>query len=72
MEVYAQMRIGKLAAQFDVSTDWLRRLERSGRIPAPPRDLVGHRRYRPEDIEAIRQILFPAQQDRRRPGEKSD
>jgi len=56
------MRIGKVAARLAVSPDWLRRLERSGRIPAPPRDLVGHRRYRPEDIEAIRQILFPREE----------
>lgn len=53
------MRVIDAARELGISPDWLRRLERAGRIPAPPRDLAGHRRYRPEDVEAIKRVLYP-------------
>lgn len=53
------MRIAELARQLKVSPDWIRRLERAGLIPVPDKDLHGHRRYGPEDLERIRAVIFP-------------
>ena len=55
------MRITTFAGQLGVSPDWLRKLERQGRIPSPSRDVNGHRRYHERDIQCLRQILFGAQ-----------
>lgn len=53
------MRIRALAAQLGVSPDWIRRLERIGRLPLASRDLNDHRRYGAADLAAIRAALFP-------------
>lgn len=52
------MRVIDAARELGVSAEWLRRLEREGRIPAARRDLNGYRRYTPEDIEYIQRALF--------------
>jgi len=52
------MRVNDVAKVLGISTDWLRRLERSGRIPPATRDINGHRRFTVEDVERIRQILY--------------
>jgi predicted site-specific integrase-resolvase len=52
------MRLGELARKLGVSAHWLRRLEKAGRVPPPPRDINGHRRYGPEDIAAVKRALF--------------
>lgn len=52
------MRIGNLAKLLGISADWVRRLERAGRIPPASRDLNGHRRFTPEDVEHLREILY--------------
>jgi len=53
------MRVSEAARELGISRDWLRRLEKEGQIPAPPRDLAGHRRYTPEHLDRIRKVLFP-------------
>ncbi len=53
------MRVSDVARAIGVSSDWLRRLEQQGRIPPAPRDLNGHRRYGPEDVKRLRELLFP-------------
>ncbi len=58
------MRVGQAARELRISADWLRRLERKGRIPAAPRDPNGHRRYAPEDIEAVRRTLYASPSSR--------
>jgi DNA-binding transcriptional MerR regulator len=53
------MRVTMVAKQLGVSADWLRRLERLGRIPRALRDMNGYRRYLQADVERLRQIIFP-------------
>jgi len=52
------MRIGNVAMQLGIGADWIRRLERKGRISKAQRDCNGHRRYRPEDVEILRATIF--------------
>lgn len=52
------MRASEAAKALGISADWLRRLERAGRIPPLPRDLNGHRRLSPEDLERLRVLLY--------------
>ncbi len=52
------MRIMAVARQLGVSADWLRRLERTGRLPAPRRDVNGHRRYTDEDLTQLKEAIF--------------
>lgn len=52
------MRIHEAARELGVSPDWLRRLERAGRIPSAPRDLNGDRRYTTDLVARIRSVLF--------------
>jgi DNA-binding transcriptional MerR regulator len=52
------MRITEAARRLEISADWLRRLERVGRLPTPTRDYNGHRRYSAEDLDAIRAVLL--------------
>jgi len=56
------MRVIEVARQLGVSTDWIRRLERAGRIPPATRDSNGHRRYGQADVERLRAILIPSRQ----------
>ena len=56
------MRCAGVARELGISADWVRRAEREGKIPPVRRDLHGHRRFRPEDVERLRQILFPSMQ----------
>jgi len=58
------MRTAQVARQLGISADWLRRLERAGRIPPVRRDLNGHRRYKPEDLAKLAARLF--EPDRRK------
>ncbi len=51
-------RIGQAASLIGVSTSSLKRLEIEGKIPLAERDWSGARRYSPEQIEAIRDLLF--------------
>ena len=52
------MRVANVAKELGVSRDWLRRLERLGRIPAVARDPNGHRRYTPTDVARLRALIF--------------
>ncbi len=53
------MRIHDVARELGVSPEWLRQLERKGQIPQAARDRNEHRRYTPEDLERLRQALYP-------------
>jgi DNA-binding transcriptional MerR regulator len=53
------MRVIDLARQLGCSADWLRSLERAGKLPLAQRDLNGYRRYSPTDVARIRALLFP-------------
>jgi hypothetical protein len=57
------MRIGGVARGQGASASWLRKLERQGKIPRVARDRNGHRRYTPEDVEAIRRVIYPADEE---------
>jgi DNA-binding transcriptional MerR regulator len=52
------MRVSDIAKRLHISPSWLRRLERSGRIPEPSRDLNGHRRYTEADLTKIKIAVF--------------
>jgi DNA-binding transcriptional MerR regulator len=52
------MRIQAVARRLGVGPDWLRRLERTGRMPPVQRDLNGHRRFSERDVRRLRDILF--------------
>jgi DNA-binding transcriptional MerR regulator len=52
------MRIAQVARVIGISPDWLRRLEREGRIPQPRRDRNGHRRFTEKEVNRLREILF--------------
>ena len=52
-----RMRPVDLARLLGRTPDWLRRLERQGRIPVAKRDFSGHRYYDVEDLARIRDIL---------------
>ena len=51
------MRIGVVAKILGVSCDTIRRLERRGLVK-PGRDWAGHRRFSPNDLEQLRDMLF--------------
>lgn len=57
------MRVAEVARQIGISPFWLRELEKRGSIPPAPRDLHGHRRYSPEDVETVRRVVFGAAHD---------
>ena len=58
------MRVIDVARELGLSADWIRRLERDGRIPPAQRDVNGHRRYTDTDVERLRELIFrPARQD---------
>jgi Helix-turn-helix domain len=52
------MRTADTARELGISPDWLRRLERAGRIPPASRDLNGHRRFSQADIERLRAVVL--------------
>jgi excisionase family DNA binding protein len=52
------MRIKELAETVGVSADWVRKLEREGRIPRAARDHNGHRRFDEEDARRLRKGLL--------------
>jgi len=56
------MRIAAVARELGFSADYLRSLEKAGRIPPAPRDINGHRRFLPEDVDRLRSVLFPNRQ----------
>jgi len=60
------MRITAVARRLGCSPEFLRDLEKSGRIPPAPRDLNRHRRFSPEDIQRLKAVVFP--EDHRKVG----
>ena len=53
------LRVNQAARELGISEAWLRRAEKSGRIPQARRDVNGWRVYTEEDVVALRQVLFP-------------
>jgi DNA-binding transcriptional MerR regulator len=58
------MRVSEAARELGRSERWLRQAEAKGRIPKARRDLNGWRFYTQEDIERIRELLFPTSERR--------
>lgn len=58
------MRIAEAARHLGVSPDWLRRLEREGRVPEVIRDRNGCRRYTREDLDRLQDVLFNGKRTR--------
>jgi len=52
------MRVSDVARELGVSADWLRRLERQGRLIPARRDVNGYRRYTTRDVSRVRAVLF--------------
>lgn len=52
---------GEASRELGISVEWLRKLERQGRIPKARRMLNGRRVYTFEDVEHIRDTLIPFQ-----------
>jgi DNA-binding transcriptional MerR regulator len=52
------MRVIDVAKKLEISRDWLRQSEKAGLIPPALRDRNGYRRYTPELVAEIREILF--------------
>jgi DNA-binding transcriptional MerR regulator len=52
----SDLRIGQVARELCVSTEFLRALERTKRIPAPLRDAGGRRVYTQGDLDLLRAI----------------
>jgi DNA-binding transcriptional MerR regulator len=55
-------RVSETARELGISEAWLRRAEKSGRIPEARRDLNQWRVYSQEDLELIRTLLLPTEQ----------
>jgi DNA-binding transcriptional MerR regulator len=51
-----QLYIGVVTRALCVSPEFLRRLEREGRIPAPRRDAAGRRLYTEADLALLKSI----------------
>ncbi len=49
---------GDVARELGVSVEYLRRLEREGKIPKAKRLLNSRRVYTQDDLERLREILF--------------
>ena len=52
------MRVKQMAELLGISADWLRRLEREGRLPRATRDRNGHRRYGEADVIRLRALVL--------------
>ena len=52
------MRVTEAAKRLGVSADWIRRLERLGRIPPAARDVNGHRRYTSNNLTHLRGLIL--------------
>ena len=53
------MKIGEASRRILRSAKWLRMAEADDRIPKAKRDMNNWRYYTEEDIEKIREIIFP-------------
>jgi DNA-binding transcriptional MerR regulator len=53
------VRVSEAARLLSCPESFLRRAERTGRLPAAKRDLNGSRVYSSEDLEALRKLLAP-------------
>jgi DNA-binding transcriptional MerR regulator len=51
------MRVIDVARKLNISTTWIRKLEKDGVVSTVPRDINGHRRYSDEDLQRIKAIL---------------
>jgi len=54
-----RLKVNQAARALGVSEAWLRRAERSGRIPVARRDANGWRYYTPGDMDRIQKAFLP-------------
>ena len=59
------LTISEAARQLGCSVEWLRTAEDRGKIPSARRDMNSWRRYSLDDVETLREVMFP----RRKRGE---
>ena len=52
--------ISEAARVLGCSVEWLRSAEHLGRIPKARRDMNGWRRYSSNDVELLKEVLFPS------------
>ena len=55
------LRVNEVARMLGISEAWLRRADGRGHIPQARRDVNGWRIYSPEDVDSIRECLFPVE-----------
>ena len=53
------LNVAEAARELGMSERWLRHSEETGKIPKARRDLNGWRVYTKEDIDKIRQLIYP-------------
>jgi DNA-binding transcriptional MerR regulator len=53
------LRVQEAAEAIGVSVQTIRRYERAGVLPSPPRDRNSWRAYSPEHVESMRKTIFP-------------
>ncbi len=51
------MRVIDVARKLNISTTWIRKLEKDRVLSTVTRDINGHRRYSDEDVQRIKAIL---------------
>ena len=66
------LRVNEAARELGVSEAWLRRSERTGRIPKARRDLNGWRVYTETDVAVLRELLFPTSNGSQNPPSTPD
>ena len=53
------MTTGEVARELSISVEWLRKMERDGRIPKAKRMLNQRRVYTEEDLAHLKKIIIP-------------
>jgi DNA-binding transcriptional MerR regulator len=57
------LRVAEVSRRIGVSERWLRQAENNGKIPKAKRDINGWRVYTQEDVQAIKKLLVPSQEE---------
>ena len=57
------LTISEVARQLGCSVEWLRTAEEHGKIPRAMRDMNSWRRYSLDDVETLREVLFPSRKE---------
>lgn len=57
------LKVSGAARMLGRSEKWLRSAEAEGKIPKAKRDINGWRVYTQEDVQAIKKLLVPSQEE---------